>query len=110
WTCSSAARSRQTRRPRGSGDERPADNPRPEDHAVRRAPAALADADILTPRERQVAALVARGRSNREIAQALRVEVKTVEAHITHIIGKLDARSRVQIATWALEQGLMTAP
>lgn len=70
------------------------------------APAAVAGADILTPRERQVAALVARGHSNREIANILHVEVKTVEAHITHIIGKLGASSRVQIATWALERGL----
>lgn len=63
---------------------------------------------LLTPRERQVATLVAQGRSNREIAYTLRIEVKTVEAHITRIMGKLDVNSRVQIATWIFQQGLVT--
>jgi non-specific serine/threonine protein kinase len=56
--------------------------------------------DALTAREREVSALVAQGRSNREIAQALMVEVKTVEAHLTRILAKLGATSRVQVAIW----------
>jgi predicted ATPase/DNA-binding NarL/FixJ family response regulator len=61
----------------------------------------------LTDREREVAALVAQGQSNRQIAQTLTVEVKTVEAHLTHILQKLGASSRVQIATWVVERGLV---
>lgn len=55
--------------------------------------------DQLTPREHEVAALVAQGQSNRAIARALTVEVKTVEAHVTRIHAKLGTASRVQIAT-----------
>ncbi|HEY0604375.1 MAG TPA: LuxR C-terminal-related transcriptional regulator, partial [Herpetosiphonaceae bacterium] len=58
-------------------------------------------ADTLTAREREVAALVARGYSNREIAQALTVTVKTVEAHLTRILAKLGVASRVQVAICA---------
>jgi DNA-binding NarL/FixJ family response regulator len=60
----------------------------------------------LTAREREVAALVAQGRANREIAEALVVELKTVEAHITRILNKLGFDNRVQIATWAMNHGL----
>jgi len=60
----------------------------------------------LTAREREVAALVAQGKANREIAEALVVELKTVEAHITRILNKLGFDNRVQIATWAVDKGL----
>jgi predicted ATPase/DNA-binding CsgD family transcriptional regulator/Tfp pilus assembly protein PilF len=60
----------------------------------------------LTGREREVAVLVAQGMSNREIAGALVVRVKTVETYITRILNKLGFDSRVQIATWAVEKGL----
>jgi DNA-binding CsgD family transcriptional regulator len=60
----------------------------------------------LTARERQVAALIARGRSNREIADELVVGVRTVEAHITRILNKLGFASRAQIAAWSVEKGL----
>jgi predicted ATPase/DNA-binding CsgD family transcriptional regulator len=60
----------------------------------------------LTAREREVAALVAQGKANREIGEALVVELKTVEAHITHILSKLGFDNRVQIATWAMNHGL----
>lgn len=63
----------------------------------------------LTAREREVAALIARGRSNREIAEELFVGVRTVEAHITHILDKLGLSSRAQIAVWAVEKGLSRA-
>lgn len=59
----------------------------------------------LTGRERQVAELIAQGKSNREIAQAMMVEVKTVETYVTRILGKLGFDSRVQIATWRIEKG-----
>jgi len=60
----------------------------------------------LTEREREVAALIAQGKSNREIAEAMTVGVKTVETYVTRILNKLGFDSRVQIATWAVKKGL----
>ena len=60
----------------------------------------------LTAREREAALLIAQGKSNREIAEAMTVGVKTVETYITRILNKLGFDSRVQIATWAVEKGL----
>ncbi len=62
------------------------------------------------PRELEVAALIAQGKSNRTIAQALVVEVKTVGVHITHILDKLGFASRAQIAGWAVGRGLAPPP
>ena len=63
----------------------------------------------LTSREREVACLVAQGKSNRAIADELDVGVSTVEAHITHIFTKLGFSSRAQIAAWAVDKGLAQA-
>ena len=52
----------------------------------------------LTPAERSVVELAAAGRANKEIAQALFVSVRTVEAHLTHAYAKLGVRSRAQLA------------
>jgi DNA-binding CsgD family transcriptional regulator len=60
----------------------------------------------LTARERDVVVLIAQGKSNREIAQAMTVGIKTVETYVTRILKKLNLVSRVQIATWAIEKGL----
>lgn len=60
----------------------------------------------LTAREREVAALIAHGKSNREIAEVMVVGVRTVETYVTRILGRLSFDSRVQIATWAVEKGL----
>jgi DNA-binding NarL/FixJ family response regulator len=60
----------------------------------------------LTEREREAAILIAHGKSNREIADAMTVGVKTVETYVTRILNKLGFDSRVQIATWAIEKGL----
>ena len=60
----------------------------------------------LTAREREVAALIAQGKSNREIADEMTVGVKTIETYVTRILNKLGFNSRVQIATWAVEKGL----
>jgi predicted ATPase/DNA-binding NarL/FixJ family response regulator len=54
----------------------------------------------LTPREREVATLIARGRTNRQIGRALGIAEKTVEVHVHHIIAKLDVRSRAEVAAW----------
>jgi DNA-binding CsgD family transcriptional regulator len=58
----------------------------------------------LTRREAEVVALVAQGLSNAEIAQRLVLEQGTVANHLQHILRKLDVRSRVRVATWAIEQ------
>jgi DNA-binding NarL/FixJ family response regulator len=60
----------------------------------------------LTPRERDVLALVGAGRSNQEIARALRISEGTVKAHVSAILVRLDARNRVQAAITAYEAGL----
>ena len=60
----------------------------------------------LTPREREVAALIARGKSNRAIAEALVLTERTVTTHVSNILGKLELSSRTQIAAWAIEKGL----
>jgi DNA-binding CsgD family transcriptional regulator len=54
---------------------------------------------LLTGRERQIAALVGEGMSNRDIAQQLGISKRTVDAHLEHIFGKLGISSRVQLAT-----------
>lgn len=61
----------------------------------------------LTPRERETACLIAQGKSNREIAAAMTVGVKTVETYVTRIMNKLGVDSRVQIAVWTIENGLV---
>ena len=55
-------------------------------------------AEGLTPAERRVAALVAEGRTNREVAAALVLGERTVETHLTHIYAKLGVRSRTELA------------
>ena len=62
----------------------------------------------LTPRERQVAALVASGRTNRQIGRVLGISEKTAEVHLHHVMSKLDARSRAEVAAWAVTNHLPT--
>jgi predicted ATPase/DNA-binding CsgD family transcriptional regulator len=63
--------------------------------------------DELTPRQREVAILVAQAKSNDEIAEELVVSRRTVETHVSHILGKLGFGSRAQIVRWAVEAGLI---
>lgn len=62
----------------------------------------------LSGRERQIAALVARGHRNREIAERLTISRRTVDAHVEHIRNKLGHQSRAQVASWATAQGLVS--
>jgi DNA-binding NarL/FixJ family response regulator len=59
--------------------------------------------EALTDREEQVLVTVARGRTNREIADELYITLSTVKTHITSLMTKLGARNRVEIAMWAYE-------
>lgn len=60
----------------------------------------------LTAREREVVVLLSHGRTNREIAETLYVSPRTIETHVTNVLGKLGFTSRTQIAAWSVEQGL----
>jgi two-component system nitrate/nitrite response regulator NarL len=68
--------------------------------AVRRTPPPPAPARPLTPREREVAWLLARGASNREIAETLMISENTVKTHVAHILEKLGIQSRRQVAAY----------
>jgi DNA-binding NarL/FixJ family response regulator len=61
---------------------------------------------LLTERERGILALLARGRTNQEISDAMAISVGTVKNHISSILSKLDVRDRTQAALWAQQQGL----
>jgi NarL family two-component system response regulator LiaR len=61
----------------------------------------------LTEREREVVRLVAQGRSNSEIAQALVISDKTVKTHVSNILSKLDLQDRTQLAIYAIKNGLV---
>ncbi len=61
----------------------------------------------LSPREFEVLQLLAEGRSNRAIAEALSLSERTVENHVLHILTKLGVESRTAAATWAIRHGLV---
>jgi non-specific serine/threonine protein kinase len=61
----------------------------------------------LTRREREVATLVARGLTDRQIAETLVIAEGTVGVHLTNIFSKLALHARAQLAVWAAEHGLL---
>ena len=63
-------------------------------------------ADLLSPREREILLLIARGDSNKLIARELDIAETTVKIHVQHILRKLGLSSRVQAAVFATSQGL----
>ena len=85
--------------------------PREADAASPRATARPAPSPaLLSPREREVSALVARGLSNRDIAATLVVTEGSAANYVQRILTKLGFRSRAQIAVWAAQQGLVEQP
>ncbi|ACY96883.1 MULTISPECIES: response regulator [Thermomonospora] len=76
-------------------------------HLTRPQRPARRPAEPLTERELQVVRLVARGRTNEEIAGELFVSLSTVKTHLGNVQRKLAARNRVEIAAWAWESGIV---
>lgn len=60
----------------------------------------------LTPRERDILKLIADGLSNKMIGRRLDISDGTVKVHVKHLLKKLNLRSRVEVAVWAVEEGL----
>ncbi|EWC61382.1 putative protein kinase [Actinokineospora spheciospongiae] len=60
---------------------------------------------VLTPRETEIAALVAEGLTNRQIAERLVIAIRTADTHVEHILTKLDFNTRAQIAAWFVRSG-----
>lgn len=75
---------------------------------VDRAPAAPAVAVELTSPEREVSALIGRGRANSEIAHALGISAVTVKTHVGHIFGKLGVRDRAAAIVYAFDHGVVS--
>ncbi len=70
-------------------------------------PAADPDLDRLTPREQEVLRLIARGYLYKEIARRLEISVKTVEAHASSVLRKLQLSTRHELSRWAAERDLV---
>jgi len=66
-----------------------------------------AEKDRVSPREREVLALLARGASNKEMARELQLAESTVKIHVQNILRKLNLSSRVQAAVYAVEHGIV---
>ena len=66
-------------------------------------------AERLTGREQEVLALVARGQTNRQIADALKISEKTVSVHVSNVLSKLGMASRTQAALYAARIGLLSS-
>ncbi len=61
----------------------------------------------LTPTEQRVIQMVAKGMSNREIAESLSVSQRTVESHVSNMLGKTGLHNRTELARWAIEQRMI---
>lgn len=64
------------------------------------------DTSALTPREKQIIKLIANGMANKVIARKLSITEGTVKVHVKHLLKKLRLRSRVEVAVWAVQEGL----
>jgi NarL family two-component system response regulator LiaR len=81
----------------------------PASHAPPTPASTAAAPNDLTERELEVVRLIARGQSNREIAQALWISEKTVKTHVSHVLTKLGLKDRTQLAIHAIKSGLADA-
>ena len=79
------------------------------DALLQRLDAATAADGELTPREREVAALLAEGLSNSQLARRLYISPRTAAVHVSNILTKLGMTSRTEVATWAVRNGLTAA-
>jgi DNA-binding NarL/FixJ family response regulator len=70
-------------------------------------PATDSDLDQLTPRERDVLRLIARGYAYKEVARQLRLSVKTIETHVSSVLRKLQLSSRHELARWATDRRIV---
>jgi DNA-binding NarL/FixJ family response regulator len=70
-------------------------------------PASDPELDQLTPREREVLRLIARGYAYKEVGRDLEISVKTVETHVSSVLRKLQLSSRHQLARWASDRRLI---
>lgn len=68
---------------------------------------ALAEADPLSDREREVLRLLAQGHTNQEIAASLYISVRTAETHRAHIMGKLRLNTRAELVRYAIDRGML---
>jgi non-specific serine/threonine protein kinase len=80
--------------------------PLPRTHRKSIKSAGATRAGLLAPRERAVAALIAEGKTNKQIAASLSITESTAATHVNHILNKLGVNSRAQIAAWAVAHGL----
>src|SRR5262249_40077513 len=69
-------------------------------------PATAETATPLSPREEEVAILITRGFTNRQIADVLMITRRTANSHVEHIFNKLGFNSRSQVAAWVVERGI----
>lgn len=86
-----------------------------QDNTVIEAPVTEADRLLtawgtLTPREKEVATLIAKGETNRDIAALLDISLKTYDTHRGHILKKLGARHNVDVTYIAIKLGYVTVP
>lgn len=76
-------------------------------HSAISARLAVDEGDPLSPREKEVVALLAHGHTNAEIADRLGISVRTIEAHRAHAMSKLGRSTRAELVAYALEQGIL---
>ncbi len=79
-----------------------------ESRRAERPPGADPELDQLTPREREVLRHIARGYMYKEVAQRLGISVKTVEAHVSAVLRKLQLSSRHELSRWAVQRRLVS--
>jgi len=70
----------------------------------------MADNTILTSRETEILALIAEGKTNKEIAAELFISVNTVKVHVSNIFQKIEVSSRTEATLYAIEEGVVQSP